>query len=118
MNETKHTPLPWIQWEKENAEGTRLSICHHIGPLESDDHQCVAEAEGKTPEETEANAQLIITSVNARPKVEMAVKTGKRVKWDDIFSLLDKLSKQEWTDRLYQLRSNLREVEAALKVSP
>ena len=57
---SKHTPGPLIQWEKENSKGTLISICHHVGPLESSDHACVAKVQGKTPEEAEANVRLFV----------------------------------------------------------
>lgn len=53
------TAGPWIVWAEENTAGTKVSVCHHTGDLDSEDHQCVATAKGKTAEEAKANAHLI-----------------------------------------------------------
>jgi hypothetical protein len=59
--------LPWMVWSEENDARTKWSVCHHVGDLLSDDHQCVAEVEGRDPASARANADYIVTACNAYP---------------------------------------------------
>jgi hypothetical protein len=72
-----HTPTPWGLWSEEGVtkSGKHLfSVCRNndgpgprgfLGVHEDDGHKCVAEARGDTPEESFANAALIVKAVNA-----------------------------------------------------
>jgi hypothetical protein len=84
MSETKHTPLPW--WIDESGEYSNVSelqsqvgICAY-SKNDIDKFLFVAETCGgvgrvgvKNSEVELANARLIVTSVNARPRVEELV---------------------------------------------
>ena len=92
MSETKHTPLPWEIFENQHVlcimkAGTRKEVVHWAG-FDSSDFL----------DQNSANAKLIVTSVNARPKMEELLKSIRE------------------SDRIYDhVRAAAREVEAALK---
>jgi hypothetical protein len=64
MSETKHTPLPW------HIDRRSMSIC-------SEKNELVTGIGADSVDEWDANAKLIVTSVNARPQVEELVKCGR-----------------------------------------
>lgn len=62
MSESKHTPGPWVVWseEGETRKGrAKVSVCHHVGDLMSEDHICVATVLGDDVAVAAANARLI-----------------------------------------------------------
>lgn len=106
MIETKHTPLPWkavstpITWQVRSASDEVITESWDYHPL------------------PDSNAQLIVTSVNARPQVEEALRVGEQVDWDGILARLNCVGLSEhYMEQLRQLRFKLRDVEAALKDS-
>lgn len=90
MSETKHTPLPW------HIDRRSMSIC-------SEQNELVTGIGADSFDEWDANAQLIATSVNARPKVEELV--------DRILRNVNN-SPSLWFE---QLVAKAREVETALR---
>ncbi|KKM28142.1 hypothetical protein LCGC14_1567620 [marine sediment metagenome] len=66
MSEAKHTPLPW---EVGRSGLTRAFTIFH----RDTDGPTYVGAHGTYAQITEQNARLIVTSVNARPKVEELV---------------------------------------------
>ena len=96
MSETKHTPLPW------------RTISNKSVYIEGGLNSYVASTDGDSGqgEKDQANAQLIVTSVNARPKVEELVEAAKPFVFDR-----PRHTKSEFA----RLEAAIREVEAALK---
>ncbi|KKM69802.1 hypothetical protein LCGC14_1447130 [marine sediment metagenome] len=96
MSDTKHTPLPWemVRIGLTSAFG----IFHHNGG-----EPTYVGAHGAYAYIAELDARLIVTSVNARPKVEELVKIALNVLWG---------GSGKYT--LAELESKAREVEAAL----
>ena len=103
-SETKHTPLPWkavntpITWQIRDADDDVVVESWGYGALPDDD------------------ANLIVTSVNARPQVEEVFRVGEQVDWDGILARLNCVGMSEhYMKQLPQLRLRLRDGEAALK---
>ncbi|KKN21148.1 hypothetical protein LCGC14_0928280 [marine sediment metagenome] len=108
MRETKHTPLPWEIFENQHVlcimkAGTRKEVVHWAG-FDSSDFL----------DQNSANAKLIVTSVNARPKVEELLGAAR-----DAYALLGLLGHGRGFDSreastFKRLEESIREVEAAL----
>ena len=106
MSETKHTPLPW----RQHNSGTKVkdkSVSAILGSKHGDFRDKIIASYIWE----EADGQLIVTSVNARPKVEELVEEITR-------------TLKEWGDFGWQappamrkILAKAREVEAALKGS-
>lgn len=104
MSETKHTPLPWEY--RTGGESNGESYPPHVVHLYRDEQgrRCtafLANCESAT-HDNEANAQLIVTAVNARSKVEELVEIILR----NVNS-----NPRLWSE---QLVAKAREVESAL----
>ena len=118
MSETKHTPLPW---EVVYVHGWPLGIGRRMRDGVLNAFRMIGNTMGRRTKEKdkatcEANAQLIVTSVNARPKVEKALRVGEQVDWDGILARLNCVGMSEhYMKQLRQLRLRLRDGEAALK---
>ena len=107
MNETKHTPLPWMKQLAVNQETFKdyVELYRPPGyPNEPIGTLC------PYLHDAEANADLILTSVNTSPKVEELVRLvladsilGNQVGWR-------KPTNEEWLEII----AKAREVEAAL----
>ncbi|KKK50192.1 hypothetical protein LCGC14_3127460, partial [marine sediment metagenome] len=106
MSETRHTPLPWIWSECELV---------HVG-ADKDGNETIHVVldDGSAGDEypqiidpTGANAKLIVTSVNARPKVEELV---RMIKVAQEFRERMQTIPADWS----AIEAKAREVEAAL----
>ena len=75
MSETKHTPLPWF-WLDRDLVHRDSDETHHVV---LDDGSAAGEYV-PTIDPTGPDAQLIVTSVNARPKVEELVGAVNKLK--------------------------------------
>lgn len=72
MSETKHTPLPWRLIDERDEEYAGAVIVNEGGHIIADCN--IFGGDNPTPErECFANAELIVTAVNAGPKVEELV---------------------------------------------
>ena len=99
MSEAKHTPLPWRIGKDEHG------YARHYGQnaIYSIDNMIIAETIGGYTEH-QADSELIVTSVNARPLVE------------ELIALATDFADEHTDDyNAAVLRSKAREVEAALK---
>ena len=107
MSETKRTPLPW----RQHDSGTRVkgtSVCAILGSEYGDFRDKVIASYIWE----EADGQLIVTAVNARPKVEELVKAGKSI----VTEFLEMSSGIEDTPyNVQRLAEAIREVESALQ---
>ncbi|KKL09650.1 hypothetical protein LCGC14_2563740 [marine sediment metagenome] len=104
MSETKHTPLPWQATQDVGGSWHIDSGYRGNGT----DYIPVADLRN----DGEGNSKLIVTSVNARPKVEELVKAGKSI----VTEFLEMSSGIEDTPyNVQRLETAIREVEAALK---
>ena len=79
MSETKHTPLPWgvgadERGYKRNYEGPAIYCRKDCDEESTMIAETLSGFEDGTPE---ANAQLIITSVNARPQVDELLEAAR-----------------------------------------
>ena len=79
MSETKHTPLPW---EVVYVHGWPLGIGVRLRGGVLNAFRMIGNTMGRRTKEKdkarcEADAQLIVTTVNARPKVEELLKCGR-----------------------------------------
>ena len=110
MSETKHTPLPWGVGVDERGYERKYEGPGIYCRKDCDEQDClIAETLGGFDDGVpEANAQLIITSVNARPKVEELLKLIRQMSSHDeqVFCL---------TECFPLIEAKAREVEAALK---
>ena len=102
MSETKHTPLPW---EIVHVHGWPLGIGRRMRDGVLNAFRMIGNTMGRRTKEKdkttcEANAQLIVTSVNARPKVE------------ELIALIS--SPLTFDEKWGLIKFKAREVEAAL----
>ncbi|KKM84843.1 hypothetical protein LCGC14_1295020 [marine sediment metagenome] len=117
MSETKHTPLPWraVQippfklWAVKAGNNITSPIVAKVGTKRSS-MQVLLQALGETGE---ANAQLIVTSVNARPRVEELLEAARFVIGEFVEMSDGRI--EDTPKGVQQLSRAAREVEAALK---
>ena len=105
MSEAKHTPLPWRIGKDEHG------YARHYGQnaIYSIDNMMIAETIGGYTEH-QADSELIVTSVNARPKVEELVDLVLSACRNPIM-----LGGEEVAVVSHGIMTKAREVEAALK---
>ena len=108
MSETKHTPLPWF-WLDRDLVHRDSDETHHVV---LDDGSAAGEYV-PTIDPTGPDAQLIVTSVNARPKVEELLKAARFVIGEFVEMSDGRI--EDTPKGVQQLSRAAREVEAALK---
>ena len=133
MSETKHTPLPW-RLGSPNVCCVKKHESHHLGPPDceytfqgwNDDDEYFGRFVSSKETQAEiigsdedgpmlslSDAQLIVTSVNARPKVEELTKLARHV----AYAAADLAGSGTVRNSLLaELLKVSREVEAALKI--